>query len=82
MDMMPPIWPCARRCIHTKKPISNSSGSSSGTQVSKKLLEGVENLMPLAANSCTVESGSGVLPVVVTFSPLVSVALMWPLVLS
>ena len=38
--------------------------------------------MPLAANRLASESGSGVGPVVVTLSPLVSVALMWPLVLS
>ena len=57
MDMMPPIWPCARRCIHTKKPISSSSGSSSGTQVSRKLLDGVENLMPFLVSSCGVGVG-------------------------
>ena len=82
MDMMPPIWPCWRRAIQTKRPISSSTGSSSGSQVSSKPADGVENLMPLAVSRLASASGSGVGPVVVTLSPLVRVALMWPLVLS
>ena len=38
--------------------------------------------MPFLVSSWASASGSGVGPVVVTLSPLVSVALMWPLVLS
>ncbi len=82
MDMMPPIWPCWRRAIHTNSPISSSTGSSSGSHVSRKPADGVENLMPLEANRLASESGRGVGPVVVTLSPLFKVAVMWPLVLS
>ncbi len=82
MDMMPPIWPCWRLAIHTNNPISNRTGSSRGSHVSRNPAEGVENLMPLDVRRLAFESGRGVGPVVVTLSPLVSVALMWPLVLS
>ena len=61
--------------------MSSTKGSSSGSHVSRKLDWGVENLMPLDANRLASESGSGVGPVEVTLSPLVSVPLMWPLVL-
>ena len=40
IDMMPPIWPCARRCIQTKKPMSSTIGSSSGSSVAQMLALG------------------------------------------
>src|SRR5215472_14098439 len=80
--MMPPIWPWARRCIHTRNPTRSRNGRRTGIHVSQKLVDGVENLMPLEVRRLALESGSGVGPVVVTFSPLVSVAEMWPLELS
>ena len=58
MDMMPPIWPCARRCIQTKKPISNSTRQQQrdpGLPDARR--SGVENLMPLLGEQLGVGVG-------------------------
>ncbi len=81
MDMMPPIWPWARRCIHTKKPISSATGSSNGRSVAQMLDSGVSNLTPLEANRLASSSGSGTGPVVLTFVPSFSSPEILPFVL-
>ena len=43
MDITLPIWPAARRCIQTKKPMISSTGSSSPAMLSSQLLLGVLN---------------------------------------
>ena len=37
IDMTLPIWPAARRCIHTKKPMSSTTGSSKGMRLLTQL---------------------------------------------
>ena len=44
MDITLPIWPAARRCIHTKKPMISSTGSSRPAMLSSQLLLGALNL--------------------------------------
>ena len=44
MDMMPPIWLCWRRIIHTKKPTIKATGSRIGSHVAHTLASGVSNL--------------------------------------
>src|SRR5512132_574600 len=74
-----PICPAARRCIHMKKPISNTSGRSRLAQLSNQLELGVlaSNSTPLDCNSALWASLGKVLgAVLVNFSPLASTPLM------
>ena len=54
IDITLPIWPAARRCIHMKKPISNTRGSSRLAQLSSQLELGVfaSKSTPLFCSSC------------------------------
>src|SRR3954469_25004177 len=83
MDMIPPIWLCVRRCIHTKKPMSSATGNSSGSHAAQKLVSGVLNLTSTlcsANNGRSASDGPGGdgTPVVVNFSPSANSPLMWP----
>ena len=78
MDMMPPIWPWARRFIQTKNPMINSIGSMKGMSWPRKLTVGVENSTATSLSSIEASSsgGTSVGPVVVKSSPLVRVPLI------
>src|SRR4051812_21304339 len=83
MDMMPPIWLCVRRCIHTKNPMSNATGSSSGSHAAQKLVSGVLNLTSTlcSANSARSASdgpGGDGRPVVENLAASANSPLMWP----
>ena len=73
IDITLPIWPAARRCIQTKKPMINSTGSSSPAMLSSQLLPGVLNSMSTFCSRSTASSASDRLrsppPVVVNSVP-------------
>ena len=48
IDMIPPICPDARRCIHMKKPMSRRTGRRRGIRVPQMLWEGEEYLTPFS----------------------------------
>ena len=73
IDMTLPIWPAARRCIQTKKPMISTTGSSRLAQLSNQLLLGVLNSkstsLSLQRRGLVGVAGSCSAPVVVNFSP-------------
>ena len=79
MDMMLPIWPWARRCIQTKKPMISATGSRSGSQCSRKFGVWVFGLIstPSSRSSARSASGNGVRPVVVKLVPSLNLPVMW-----
>src|SRR5207302_5920085 len=81
--MMPPIWLCVRRCIHTKKAMSNRIGSSTGSHAAQKLVSGVLNLTSTWCSENSVRSasdgpGGDGSPVLLNFTPSLNSPLMWP----
>ena len=61
MDITLPIWPAARRCIQTKKPMISTIGSSSPAQFNSQLDYGWLNLM-LTFFSLSVASSASLTP--------------------
>ena len=80
--MMLPMPPEARRCIHMKKPMSSTTGSSSGMRVLQMLSVGVEYSTPFSVNSAWSASVGLSGPVVEKWVPSSRVPEMWPLALS
>ena len=79
IDITLPIWPAARRCIHMKNPISNTSGSSKLAQLSNQLELGdlASKSTPwFCSSSVWLTSGKLLGAVLVNFSPVVSSPLM------
>ena len=70
MDMMPLIWPWARRCIHTKNAMKKAIGNSSGSSWPSRPSEEVSKLMTVLSRSSfmVVSSGDGG-PVVSNWPP-------------
>ncbi len=86
MDMTLPIWPAARRCIQTKKPMISTIGNSKPAQFNSQLDSGWLNLMLTFLASRVASSASlkprSPAPVAVNFVPSVVVPWIVPLPLS
>src|SRR6202011_3578887 len=81
IDMIPDIWPWARRLIHRKKPMIRAPYSRKGSNDAKRLLVVLTNLrsLTLSFRSVTWVSGRGCGPLAVNLWPVRSVYVMWPL---
>ena len=84
IDITLPIWPWARRCIHTKKRMRRVTGISSGISEAKKFGVGVtkSNVSVCVRISAVSSSGRGRGPTVENSVPARSVKVMPPSVLS
>ena len=58
IDITLPIWPAARRCIQTKKPMISSTGNSRPAMLSSQLFPGVRNSMSTSSSRSTCSSAS------------------------
>src|SRR4051794_31422295 len=80
MDITLPIWPAARRCIHTKNPMISSTGRSRPAMLSSQLLPGVLNSRSTFFSRIVASSAAARLrsppPVVVNVLPLLRCPVM------
>ena len=82
IDMTLPIWPCARRCIQTKKPMINITGSSRPANWRNQFVDGVMNWYStpreLMSSSSASESPRSPPPVETNDSPVVNSPVIRP----
>ena len=62
IDMIPPIWLCARRCMNQKKPTRITIGSRNGSRLMNQLGLGVVYSTSTSASRMAARSASGMPP--------------------
>ena len=86
IDITLPIWPAARRCIQTKKPMISTSGSSRPAQLSSQFDDGWLKLrstfLEASSSSSAALTPRSPAPVAVNLSPVGVVPWIVPLPLS